>query len=396
MDNPSKQNLIPLSEPQIAGNEWKYIKECLDTGWVSSAGPFVNRFEQLVADRVGAKYAVATCNGTAALHTALIVAGIRPDDEILVSTLTFIASANAIRYAGAWPVFMDCDRQYWQMDPEKVIEFIEKQCHWTNGELKNNQSGRPVKAIMPCHVLGHCVEIDPIVELARKYDLVVIEDAAESLGTRHKARGHAGHLGNLGCFSFNGNKIITTGGGGMLVTDDYSLAERAKYLTTQAKDDPVEYMHGEVGYNYRLTNIQAALGCAQMEQLDDHIASKRRIAAVYSNAFAKIPGITPMMEPPWAMSTFWLYTALIHEKEYGIDSRSLLERLANEGIQTRPLWQPLHRSNPHRSAQAYRIENADAIYRAALSFPSSPGLTVTELQYVLQSVESFSRARNHV
>jgi len=383
--------VIALSEPEISGNEWKYIKECLDTGWVSSVGPFVERFERAVADYVGAKYAVATCNGTSALHTAILSAGIEPDDEILVSTLSFIASANVIRYAGAWPVFMDCDPQYWQMDPEKVKGFLETQCHWKNGRIKNNRSGRTVKGILPCHVLGHCVPMDLILELAQKYELVIIEDAAESLGTKHKERGHVGRFGRVGCLSFNGNKIITTGGGGMLITDDLSVAEKAKHLTTQAKSDPVEYTHSEIAYNYRLTNIQAAMGCAQMEQLDRHIAAKRQIASIYSEALARIDGIEPMMEPPWAVSTFWLYTVIVHESDFGMDSRTLLKRLAQEDIQSRPLWQPLHRSKPHSTSQAYRIEIADLIYKDALSLPCSVGLTQPEADHVIEIVR---RQRN--
>jgi len=303
---PAAEALIPLSVPEIRGNEWKYTKECLDTNWVSSIGPFVDRFEQELAARVGTGYAVATVNGTAALHVALLVAGIGPDDEVLVSTLTFIASANAIRYVGAWPVFVDAEPDYWQMDPQKTTDFLEKGCRWNNGELRNRRTGRRVRAILPVHILGHPVDMDPILEVARKYGLAVIEDATESLGAKYKGR-MGGHLGDAACFSFNGNKIITTGGGGMLVTDKEEWALKAKYLTTQAKDDPVEFRHDAVGYNYRLTNIQAAMGCAQFEVLDEYVNTKRRIAATYTEALRDVPGITPMREASWAFSIFRLY-----------------------------------------------------------------------------------------
>jgi perosamine synthetase len=385
---PAPEGFIPLCVPEIRGNEWKYIKECLDTRWVSSVGPFVDRFERMVADYVGTKYAVATVNGTAALHIALLVAGVQPDDEVLVSTLTFIAPANAIRYVGAWPVFIDAEPDYWQMDPQKVVDFLEKECEWRNGALHNKTTGRRVKAILPVHILGHPCDIDPILEVARKYTLVVIEDATESLGARYKGR-MVGHLGNIACFSFNGNKIITTGGGGMIVTDNEAWAHKARYLTTQAKDDPVEYIHNNIGYNYRLTNIQAAVGCAQMEQLDSYIAAKRRIAATYIGALTRVPGITTICEARWAFSIFWLFTVLVSQSMYGMDSRALMKRLYREGIQTRPLWHPIHGLRPYQNCPAYRIEVADKLYRDGLSLPSSVGLNENDQRTIIQRLKEF-------
>lgn len=382
---------IPLCVPEIRGNEWKYVKECLDTKWVSSVGPFVDRFETSVSDYVGARYAVATSTGTAALHIALLVAGVEPDDEVLVSDLTFIAPANAIRYAGAWPVLIDAERDYWQIDPARVVEFLENDCQWLDGKLMNRKTRRRVKAILPVHILGHPVDIDPILEVAAKYDLAVIEDATESLGAEYKGR-KVGNLAHIGCFSFNGNKIITTGGGGMIVTNDSDWATKAKYLTTQAKDDPVEYVHSQIGYNYRLTNIQAALGCAQMEQLSEFIAIKRGIAEAYKNSFAEIPGLTTMTEASWARSIFWLNTILIDEAKYGEDSRALMRRLARHRIQARPLWEPLHRSTAHQSAQCVGSEVADELNRRALSLPSSVTLSASELERVVSVVAD----RGHV
>lgn len=376
---------IPLCVPEIRGNEWTYVKECLDSSFVSYVGEFVTRFENELAATVGTQHAVATVSGTPALHIALLVAGIEPDDEVLISTLTFIAPANAIRYAHAWPVFMDAEPNYWQMDVQKVSDFLQRECDWLNGTLRNRASGRRVKAIMPVHILGHPVEMDPLLELAKKYNLVVIEDATESLGAKYKGR-PVGHLGDISCFSFNGNKLLTTGGGGMIATDNPQWAERARYLTTQAKDDPLEYIHGAIGYNYRLTNIQAAVGCAQIELIDSYISAKKRIASTYANVLQDVPGLTTMPEAPWAESVFWLYTVLVDEEKYGMASRTLLRRLTAAGIQTRPLWQPMHRSAPHRDAQAYHCEVADRLNRDAISLPCSVGLTEEQQQRVSAEV----------
>ncbi len=383
---PTPEGFIPLSEPHIQDSAWEYVKECLDTNWVSSVGRFVDRFEQDVAAYTGRRYAVATVNGTAALHVALLVAGVQPDDEVLVSTLTFIAPVNAIRYCGAWPVFIDAEADTWQMDVQKAARFLEDSCQWTNGELRNKASGRRVKAILPVHILGHPVDMDPL--LAQQYHLRVIEDATEALGACYRDK-PAGSLGDIACFSFNGNKIITTGGGGMIVTNNEAWARKARYLTTQAKDDPLEYIHNEIGYNYRLTNIQAALGCSQMEQLDAYVTAKRRIAQTYANAFKTLPGVMPMPEASWAHSTFWMYTVLVDEAEYGMDSRQLMRRLQDAGIQSRPLWQPAHLSPAH-AGHSYRCPVAEDLYHRALSLPCSVGLMEAEQSRVIAEVVSAS------
>ena len=378
---------IPLCVPEIRGNEWTYIKECLDTNFVSSVGPFVDRFERELAAGVGVKYAVATASGTAALHVALLVAGIALDDEVVVPTLTFIAPVNAIRYVGAWPVFIDAEPVYWEMDPQKVRDFIEKECQWKGGELRNRHTGRRVRAIIPVHIPGHPVDMDPIVELAQKYQLSVIEDATESLGVKYKGE-MTGRIGDIACFSFNGNKIITTGGGGMIVTDNETWARKAKYLTTQAKDDPLEFVHNEIGFNYRLTNLQAALGCAQLEQLDDYITAKRQIAETYTAALKQTPGLTPMRQADWAFSIFWMYTILVDATLYGMDSRALMRKLAAQSIQTRPLWQPIHLSKAHQGAYAADCSVAERLNRDAISLPSSVGLLSKEQAYVVSIIEA--------
>lgn len=384
---PARPGFIPLSVPEIDGNEWQYVKECLDTGWVSSAGPFVDRFEREFAAVLGSQHAVATSSGTAALHVALLVAGVSPDDEVLVSALTFIAPANAVRYAGAWPVFIDAEPDYCQMDPVVLEQFLADRCHLVDGEVRDRQTGRRVKAILPVHILGHPVEIARIVGVARQYGLAVVEDATESLGARYDGL-PVGRHGDVACFSFNGNKLITTGGGGMIITDDAGLAARARYLTTQAKDDPVEYVHNEIGYNYRLTNLQAAVGCAQLERLPRYLAVKRRIAAAYSEGLRSVPGIQCIGEAPRAQSAFWLYSILVEPTRYGRSSRELMTHLAERGIQARPLWQPLHKSPAHAASPDSRCPIAEQLHVQGLSLPSSVGLLADDQARVIDLIGS--------
>jgi perosamine synthetase len=385
--SPRQGTTIPLSTPVLRGNEWAYVKECLDTNWVSSAGPFVDRFEKMAAGRVGMRHAVALVNGTSALHLALLVIGVQPDDEVVMPALTFIAPANAVRYLGAWPVFVDVDPHCWQLDPQRLVDFVERDCAWRKGVLRNRATGRRVRAVLPVDILGHPCDLDPIVEVAHGRDLVVVEDATEALGAHYKGRPIGGGA-DVACLSFNGNKIVTSGGGGMLATNHAGWADRARYLSTQAKDDPVEYIHGSVGYNYRLTNIQAALGVAQLEQLDEFVAAKRRHALEYMTALDDVAGITPMPEASWAFSTFWLYTVLVDPAQYGTDSRALLSRLAGQGIQSRPLWQPLSRSAALRDCQATSTPVADRLAAMALSLPSSADLAPADQARVVFAVKS--------
>ena len=384
-DAPTRKDFIPLSVPCLRGNEWAYVKECLDTNWVSSAGSFVERFEGMVSMALGIGHAVATVNGTAALHIALKLSGVEADDEVVVSDLTFIAPANVVRYLGAWPVFVDAEPRYWQMDPQKLRDFLRKDCSYAGGNLKNRHTGRRVTAVLPVHILGHPCDMDPILQEAAAFDLPVVEDATESLGVRYKGR-PAGSFGRMACLSFNGNKILTTGGGGMIVTDDAVLARRARYITTQAKDDPVEFVHREVGYNYRLTNVLAAIGVAQMERLENHVADKRTTAGTYTRAFSEILGIRCPEEPEGAFSTFWLYTILVDEKRAGTSSRALLRRLDRRGIQTRPLWQPLHLSPAHRGSYATECSVAERIHRESLSLPCSVGISDLEIERVISAI----------
>lgn len=381
---------VPLSVPHMAGNEWRYVREAIESGWVSTAGPHVERFEAAVARRALVRYGIATSSGTAALHTALVVAGIEANDEVLVSTLTFIASANAIRYAGAHPVLIDAEPNYWQIDPNLVEEFLTRRCESKNGVLVNKATGRRVKGIVPVHIMGHPVDLDPIYDLARRFGLVVIEDAAEAIGADYKAR-PVGRTDSIAVYSFNGNKIITAGGGGMILTDRPDWAERAKYLTTQAKDDPIEYIHGAIGFNYRLTNMQAALGLAQLESLEEFVAYKRSIAWRYQSLLADVPGISTMPEAAWARSTFWLYTLLIDPEKFGSDSRELANRLQSLGIQTRPLWQPMHLSKPHSPCEAIGGEVAERLFRQSISIPCSVDLDLDQVDEIASIIRSHAR-----
>ena len=383
---------IPLCEPFMGGNELAYVGSCIEDNWVSSVGPFVDRFEAVLAELCGVGHAVATSTGTAALHVALIVAGVQPGDEVLTSTLTFIASANSIRYAGAWPVLVDADPATWQMDVGLVEAFLTQDCERrADGRLYNRRSGRPVGAIMPVHIHGDPVDMDRLTPLAEAWGLPVIEDSTEALGSRWRGR-PLGAFGRLGCFSFNGNKLITTGGGGMIVTDDAALARRAKHLTTQARTSSAEYFHDEVGYNYRLTNMQAAMGVAQMEQLDRFIASKRAIAARYSTAFAQVPGITEQQRRPEADSNRWMYVIEVDPELAGIDARGLMAGLGERRIQGRPVWQPMHLGPVHGDCQVLGGAVAERIFDRCASLPCSVSLDEASQTRVIEAVLEIVRS----
>jgi len=370
----AKRRRIPLSEPVFRGNEWKYVKDCLDSGWVSSAGKYVDLFEKKVAEYVGAEHAISTANGTAAIHTALMIAGVRPGDRVVVPTLSFIATVNPVIYCGAIPVFVDSEKETLNMDPEKAVETIQRL-------VKGNQ--KP-KAIIVTHLYGHPCDVDPILDIARQYGIAVIEDACESLGSKYKGK-MTGTLGDIGCFSFNGNKIITTGGGGMLVTNQESFAIKAKYLTTQARDDDNEYIHNEVGYNYRLTNIQAALGLAQLEQLPAFIKKKRGIVQQYLKELTDLEEVRLLSEPEWAESNYWLITVLIHKA--GFHRRHFLEKLRG-GIILRPLFRPLHMQRPFAGRNKGELKVAEVLYETGLNLPSPVTLTYAQVKKVADSLKT--------
>lgn len=383
------KQVVPLTEPEISGNEWKYIKECLDTGWVSSVGNYVTRFEEMTADYLGVRYAVAIVNGTSALHLSLLLSGVMPGDEVIVPTLTFIAPVNAVRYCGAYPVFMDCDANSLGIDVNKLASFIQNECtRHKDGYCLNKKTGRRVKAVVPVHVFGHPVDMDGLIEVCKESDIDIIEDASESIGSEYKGK-KTGTLGKIGCFSYNGNKIITAGGGGMIVTDSKGLAQRAKHLSTQAKSHPVEYDHDEIGYNYRLTNIQAAMGVAQMERLDEFLEIKRTNAAVYRERLSESNGVDFLWEQSWAKSNFWLYSIKIPEDH----KEGLMQYLLSKNIQTRPVWKLIHTLPMYKDFQAYDIERAMDIYNTVLNVPCGLNLRPDEIDLTIDSIKEYFKKR---
>ena len=377
---------IPLSVPVLEGNEWPYVKECLDTGWISSAGPFVSRFEEDICTYTGSQHATACASGTAALHIALLLAGVQPGDEVIVPTLTFIAPINAVRYVQAEPVFMDSD-DYYNINVEKTLDFIESETVYRDGQTFNAKTGRRIAAIIPVHVFGNPVDIQPLIERCEERDIFVIEDASESLGAMYTEGTldgtMTGTIAPIGVYSFNGNKIISSGGGGMLVTRDERLAERAHYLTTQAKDDPIRYVHHEIGYNYRLTNVQAALGVAQLEQLPEYIRRKSLIYQSYKALLDPIEGLELAMTPPYGQSNYWLMCLQIDAHKYGMDREAVMNMLSDHKIQSRPVWYPNHWQKPYSSCQAYFIDQAESLCSSTLNIPGSVNLTREDLERVV-------------
>lgn len=380
--------MIPLSTPHLNGNEWKYMKECLDTQWVSSVGPFVDRFEKEVADYVGAKHAVAVVNGTSALHVALQIAGVQENDEVLVSDLTFVASVNSILYCNANPVFMDVDYASCQMDVKKVETFLTEECEKTSdGLCRNKATGRIVKVLMPVHILGFSAEIDSLINLAKSFNIKVVEDSAEGLGVCFRDK-HVGTFGDLGILSFNGNKIITCGGGGVILTNDTSYANRAKYLTTQAKNDRIEFDHHEMGYNYRLTNVQAALGVAQLEQLDRFVDAKLKIAKNYEESL-KTNSLIGFPKPlAGTLSTYWMYTILINFSEVGKTREEIIKKLIEMKIGVRPFWKPAHTLPYLSKFQNYQIENSIKLYERGVCLPCSVHLTEEDQNQVCEVIKN--------
>jgi len=374
--------MLLLSGPNIAGNEWKYVKECLDTGWVSSVGSYVTKFENMVAEFAGCKYGVATSNGTTALHIALLLAGVKQDDYVIAPNVTFIASINSIKYTGADPILIDVDPETWQMDLNLLEEFLENETDERDGELFYVKDGRTIRCIMPVHVLGNICDMDRFMKIASSYKLKVIEDATESLGTYYKGK-HTGGFGLMGCFSFNGNKIITTGGGGVIVTDNEELAKKAKHLTTQAKSDAFEYIHDEIGYNYRLVNVLAAMGVAQMELLPSFIQRKKEIAEFYKNALSGVGDISFQKIEEDVDCNMWLFTIMTDKQ------KEVLKILNDNQLQSRPFWVPMNQLHMFKENIYYTKEDkSNFIYQRCFSIPCSTNITDEEMAAVADKVKS--------
>lgn len=371
------RRLVPspcaLHEPEFAGNEWQYVKECLDTGWVSSAGRFVERFEKDIASYTGAAHAVAIVNGTAALHACLMLAGAGRDDEVIAPALTFVATANAIAYCGAVPHFADCEERTLGLDPCKLDGHLATLSERRTGGLYNRQTGRRIAAVVAMHTFGHPVDLDALSVVCRRHGLPLIEDAAESLGSLYKGR-HTGNDGLISALSFNGNKIVTTGGGGAVVTNDPDLARRAKHLTTTAKlGHRWAFKHDEVGYNYRLPNLNAALGCAQLEQMDGFVARKRTLADRYRKAFQGLPGVRVFAEPEGCRSNYWLNVLLLDGGVAGLRD-DVLAATNDAGFMTRPAWEPMHQLPMFSGCPRMDLSVTEDLCRRLINLPSSPRL----------------------
>jgi perosamine synthetase len=363
-----------LHEPKFAGNEWEYLKACLDSTFVSSVGKFVDQFELNLAQYTGANYAVATTNGTAALHIALKLAGVIPNDEVIIPALTFVATANAVTYCNAIPHFVDSEENTLGIDVAKLRGYLHQHTRNVDGLCINTLSGRIIRAVVPMHTFGHPVDMDGLIELATEFKLVVVEDAAESLGSTYKGK-HTGTIGKLGVLSFNGNKTITTGGGGAILTNDPELARRAKHLTTTAKlSHAWEYRHDEVGYNYRMPNINAALGCAQLEQLPQLLESKRDLFSRYQGAFNKVDGVQLMSEPNGCSSNYWLQT-LILDVGNSIYRDVLLEATNNSGYMTRPIWVLMKELAQFSAMPSMDLSGAQSLSERVINIPSSASLS---------------------
>jgi perosamine synthetase len=372
-----EKSFLPLHEPSFAGNEWAYVKECLDTGWVSSVGKFVDRFEQQLADYAGVKRAVAVVNGTAALHVCLRLVGVEPRDEVLIPTLTFIATANAVSYCGAIPHFVDSEEKTLGLDSAKLADYLADIAEIRLQGCFNKATGRRIKAVVPMHAFGHPVDLDPLVEVCNRYRLELVEDAAESLGSFYKGR-HTGNWGKVSALSFNGNKVITTGGGGAILTNDEELGKLAKHLTTTAKvPHKWLFIHDQIGYNYRLPNLNAALGCAQMEELPGFLAAKRRLAQAYRHALKGIEGVRFFNEPDFAQSNYWLNVLLL-DKQSAHQRDALLEAANSQGIMTRPAWTLMHKLPMFADCPRMDLALAENLESRLINIPSSAVLGATD------------------
>lgn len=376
--------MIPLSVPNINGNEWEYIKDCLDTNWVSSVGSYVNKFEEVTAKFTGAKYAIATSNGTAALHISLILAGVGFNDLVIAPNITFVATINALKYTGALPILFDVDDQTWQMDLNLVEEFLFEKTSNVNGKCVFNETGQIVKAILPVHIFGNMCDMDLLITISQKYNLVIVEDSTEALGSFYKGK-HAGTFGLFGTISYNGNKLITTGGGGMILTNDEQLGKRAKHLTTTAKrDGQPTYFHDEIGYNYRLVNLLAAMGVAQMENLENFLSTKIKIKEFYDDKLSKIKGFSPQQTNPDVKPNNWLYTVKLPK------ALELIEFLSENKIEARPFWVPMNLL-PANAEDLYvtKTNVSEGIYKECISLPCSSNITNSQLNEVTNCIFKF-------
>ena len=364
---------LALHEPEFQGHEWDYIKECLDTGWVSSVGAYVDRFERDLAAFTGVRHAIATANGTAALHMCLLLAGVQRDDEVLLPSLTFVATANAVSYLGARPHFVDAESVSLGVDAAKLDAYLQEIAEVRQGQCVNRRTGAVLRALVVMHVFGHPGDLQALDALAERWKLVLVEDAAESLGSLYQGR-HTGQVGRLAALSFNGNKVVTTGGGGAILTNHPELGQRAKHLTTTARvPHRWSFLHDEVGYNYRLPNLNAALGCAQLERLPDMVRRKRLLAQRYAAALAGVEGVRFLLEPPGTQSNYWL-NAIVLDAAHRSRRDELLAALNDAGYMSRPLWTLMHRLPMYENCPRMDLGTALEMEAGVINLPSSAKL----------------------
>ena len=380
---------IPLSVPNLDMGIVENLSECIKTGWVSTGGRFIGEFEERLAHYVKVEEAVSMQSGTAGLHVALRVLGVQPEDEVIVPALTFIAAVNPVSYLGAYPVFMDCN-EYFCIDAEKLERFLYNECSLDNGVLINKTSGRKVKAIIPVHVFGNLCDMEHIMNLASEFNLKVLEDATEALGsyfTSGKYAGKfAGTIGDIGVYSFNANKIITTGGGGMIVSHSKKYLDHARYLGIQAKNDTLYFVHDEVGYNYRMLNLQAALGTSQIDGIERFIQTKKDNFKLYCKLLGDIPGLN-MLKFSDGRVNHWFYSLLIDKEKFGMNRDVLMKELIDRGIQCRPVWRLIHTQKPYRTCQAYEVSTAVELEKNVLNIPCSSNLTEDDVTYVAEIIK---------
>ncbi|MBS4534480.1 LegC family aminotransferase [Clostridium sp. D2Q-14] len=390
-----KREIIPLSVPNLSLDILDNVKETIKTGWVSTGGRFIKEFEEKIAKYVKVESAVSTQSGTAGLHLALEALEVELGDEVIVPTLTFIAAVNPIRYMGAEPIFMDCDDTL-NMDMNKLERFLENECDFINGKVINRKTKKQIKAIIVVHVFGNPANMEKLMEIKEKYNLNVIEDATEALGSYYldgKYKGkHCGTIGDIGVYSFNANKIITTGGGGMVVSDNQRLLDRVAFLGVQAKTDCLYFVHDEIGYNYRMTNIQAAFGTDQIDKLEKFIETKIKNYNLYKKAIGDIEGLNLLPFRTDVRSNHWFYSVIVDEDKYGIDRDELLIKLNNDNIQTRPLWRLIHKQKPYLDNEVYKIENAEFYEKNIINIPCSSNLTEYNVMTVIKKLEEIKNA----
>ena len=362
------KKFIPLHEPRFLGNEKKYLNDCIDSTFVSSVGKYVDLFEEQFAKKVGSKYAVATVNGTSALHISLLLADVTADDEVITQALTFVATCNAISYIGAKSIFVDVDLDTMGLSPKTLQEFLESNCEIVDGKCINKTTSKIIKACVPMHTFGHSCKIQDIKDICDRWNISLVEDSAESLGSYYNGK-HTGTFGKLGAFSFNGNKIITSGGGGVIVTDDENLAKKAKYLTTTAKiPHPFEYVHDEIGYNYRMPNLNASLLVAQLEQLDNFCENKRELALKYEEFFKHSNDIDFIKEPKNSKSNYWLQAVIVKD----INKRDEFLKYTNKnGVMSRPIWKLMNELDMFKDCQCGSLENSKYLEQRVVNISSS-------------------------